>query len=306
MKRSLLIGCAVVIDLCVGDPRAMPHPVSWIARMITVTEPVARRIVERETAAGAILTFGVTGISGVAGAIAGSYAATSVVAAASALAIGSLLDHAKRIERELSAGRLDRAREALSLCVGRDTHGLDEHEIARAAIETLAESLCDGIISPLAYLAVFGCSGMAFYKAVNTCDSLIGHIEAPYTRFGRVAARLDDVVNFVPARIAALAIVLAAPAVNGSIVRSARTWLRDGGKHRSPNAGQPEAAMAGALSVRLGGTNSYDGRPVDAPLLGARYSAPRADDVRRAANVVFTASIAAAAVAIALCALIES
>jgi adenosylcobinamide-phosphate synthase len=217
------------------------------------------------------------------------------VIAASTLACGSLLDHAARVRDALETGDLGAARRELARFVGRDTRELGEAEIAGAAIESLAESTCDGIVAPLCYLAAFGLRGAFAYKAINTLDSLIGHIEAPYTHFGRVAARLDDAANLLPARLAVMYIAVAA-ALCGEDGRGALGLaLRDGGKHRSPNAGQVEAAMAGALGVRLGGRRTYDGVVYEAPVIGASLAAPRAEDVRRAMRLVFVANLCAIA-----------
>ena len=147
--------------------------------------------------------------------------------------------------------------------VGRDTRHLDADEISRAVVETVAESCSDGVIAPLFYMAIGGVPLAMAYKTINTLDSMIGHADERYFYFGKVAARLDDAVNFLPSRLTALGITATAAIVAGASSATALdTWLRDGMKHKSPNAGQPESAMAGALQVRLGGENSYKGEPV--------------------------------------------
>jgi adenosylcobinamide-phosphate synthase len=168
--------------------------------------------------------------------------------------------------------------------VGRDTGSLDVTEISRAVIETPAESACDGIVAPLFWLAAGGVPAALSYKAINTLDSMIGHPEPPYRYFGRAAAKLDDAANFIPARLTALAIVAAAlfrsrDGEGQDAWRALQVWRRDGNLHASPNAGQSEAAMAGALGVRLGGANSYDGHPHITPLL---YGEGRPASVRDA------------------------
>jgi adenosylcobinamide-phosphate synthase len=190
-----------------------------------------------------------------------------VLLAWTALATRSLLDEADAVIRALEENDLNLARRRLARIVGRDTAHLNESEIARAVIETLAESTCDGIVAPLFWLAAGGVSCAMSYKAINTLDSMIGHPEPPYRYFGRVAARLDDVANLIPARLTALGIVTAARLQGLDAARARQIWRRDGNKHASPNAGQSEAAIAGALGVRLGGASSYDGHPHDAPLL---------------------------------------
>jgi adenosylcobinamide-phosphate synthase len=169
-----------------------------------------------------------------------------------ALAQRSLLEHYRPILSALSRGNLPAARQALSMIVGRDTAALDEAGIARAAIESLAESFCDGVIAPLFWLVVLGLPGIWAYKAINTADSLVGHIEEPLRDFGCASARCDDFANLIPARLSGVLICLAGAG-------GWRVLWRDHGRHASPNAGWPEAAMAGALDVRLAGPIAYDG-----------------------------------------------
>jgi adenosylcobinamide-phosphate synthase len=170
--------------------------------------------------------------------------------------------------KALRAGDIELARERLSRIVGRDTAALDEAEIVRGAIETVAENLSDAVVAPLFYLALAGPVGMAAYKAVNTMDSMVGYRSERYREFGRFAARADDIANFVPARITA-ALICACAVLPGFRTRDAfRIALRDGASQPSPNAGWPEAAAAGALGVRLGGLNFYHGVPAPKPPLG--------------------------------------
>jgi adenosylcobinamide-phosphate synthase len=213
-----------------------------------------------------------------------------VLLAWTALATRSLLDEAQAVIRALEAGDLDLARRKLARIVGRDTADLDATEISRAVIETLAESACDGIVAPLFWLAAGGVRWAIAYKAINTLDSMIGHREAPYRYFGRAAAQLDDAVNFIPARLTALCIVAAAKFQGLDAGGARRIWRRDGDNHSSPNAGQSEAAMAGALGVQLGGQSFYNGHPHHAPLLYAE--APRASlrDAKAAWSLVAVVS----------------
>jgi adenosylcobinamide-phosphate synthase len=217
------------------------------------------------------------------------------------LATGSLLSESGSVVSALESGRLQQARDSLSMIVGRDTEQLGESEIARAVIETVAEGLCDGVIAPLLYLAIGGVPLALAYKAVNTLDSMIGHPEYPYTYFGRFAARCDDAASFLPARLTALAIVMAASICSGSAQDATRTWLSDGHKHPSPNAGQSEAAMAGALQVRLGGTNYYQGKPSHKPILGQRFPPPTTFDARRSLRFARVASAVAFAATLVWC-----
>jgi adenosylcobinamide-phosphate synthase len=179
------------------------------------------------------------------------------------------------------------ARQRLARIVGRDTHKLDVCEINRAIIETAAESCSDGVIAPLFYMAVGGVPLSMAYKAINTLDSMIGHTDQRYLYFGKAAARLDDLVNFLPSRLTALGIMATAAIVEGANPATALdTWLSDGMKHKSPNAGQPESAMSGALQVRLGGENFYKGESAEAPLIGERFSRPSTRQAKRAIRIV--------------------
>jgi adenosylcobinamide-phosphate synthase len=188
------------------------------------------------------------------------------IAAWPALAQRSLWQHVDAVALALDTGDLASARLAVAKIVGRDTMALDRSGVARAAIESLAESFCDGIAAPWFWLVLGGPAGIWIYKATNTADSLIGHREAPWGPFGWAAARLDDLLNWVPARLAGVLLCLVAG-------RGWRTLWRDHGAHASPNAGWSEAAMAGALGVRLGGPVSYDGALADKPWLGQGGSA---------------------------------
>ena len=274
------------LDLLLGDPEWLPHPVRWFGFLTRVGEPCLRPLVrgpQSEILAGAVLTGCVASAGWALGRP--KNATWQVLLAWTALATHSLLKKAHAVIRALEADDLELARTRLARIVGRDTGHLDETEISRAVIETLAESACDGIVAPLFWLAMRGVSGAMSYKAViNTLDSMIGHPEPPYRYFGRVAARLDDALNFVPARLTAVGIVAAARLQGLDAGCAFRIWLRDGDKHASPNAGQSEAAMAGALGVCLGGASSYDGHLRKAPFLNSRGRA-RLDSRRQSGNV---------------------
>lgn len=195
-----------------------------------------------------------------------------------ALAQRSLFDHVRAVGERIDAGDLPGARAAVAMIVGRDTAELDESGVARAAIESLAESFCDGIAAPLFWLLLFGLPGVWAYKAVNTADSLIGHREARWRAFGWAAARIDDLANWIPARAAGVLICLAGDG-------GWRILRRDARKHASPNAGWPEAAMAGALGLRLGGPIAYDGVMHDKPWIGNGTSKAGGEEIDRALAV---------------------
>jgi adenosylcobinamide-phosphate synthase len=194
------------------------------------------------------------------------------------LAQRSLFDHVRPVARRLAERDLPGAREAVGRIVGRDVDNLDAAGVARAAIESLAESFCDGVVAPLFWLLVGGLPGLWIYKAVNTADSLIGHRESRWRAYGWAAARLDDVLNLVPARISG--VMLCIVGAGGW-----RTMLRDHGKHASPNAGWPEAAMAGGLGLRLAGPLRYDGVVLDKPWIGSGRIDATGDDIDRALHL---------------------
>ena len=263
------------------------HPVMWIGTGLSVLE---RRWNRPEFAPGVRRGLGLLSVALTAGAAiaAGGLAQRAVRPARTGLAIGALLavpglaqrslrEHVEAVLRPLQAGDLPQARSALARIVGRDTAGLDERGVARAALESLAESFNDGVVAPAVWLALAGLPGLYAYKAVNTADSLIGHMEPRWRAFGWAAARLDDVMNLAPARLAGALIALAGG-------EGWRIMLRDARRHASPNAGWPEAAMAGALGVRLGGPASYDGVETARPWLG-EGAAPSAADLERGLQV---------------------
>jgi adenosylcobinamide-phosphate synthase len=281
------LSLAYALDLLAGDPEWFPHPVRGFGALARWGERWLRQRADgrrEELLAGAALTGSVVTLAWGLGRPPNP--AWQVLLAWTALATRSLLSEASAVIRALEAGDLELARHRLARVVGRDTRHLERSEISRAVIETLAESACDGIVAPLFWLAAAGVPGAMAYKAVNTLDSMIGHWEPPYRYFGRAAARLDDAANFFPARLTALGIVAAARVQGLNAARARRIWRLDGNQHASPNAGQSEAAMAGALGVRLGGASSYDGKLHDAPLLNAEGRPASVRDARAALTTV--------------------
>ena len=306
---NILVAAAALIDASVGDPPAWPHPVRAFGALIARGEPSMRSRFPAtpagERVAGALLAGSVMTLAfGASWLVQRAVRRTvphiafslEAILAASTLATRDLLTHVGRVERSLQAGNIVQARVHLSHIVGRDTAALDAGAIAGAAIETLAESLCDGIVAPLFYLSFGGLPFAMLFKAVSTLDSMIGHREAPYTTFGSFAARCDDALNFIPARIAALTLTGLAPITQGSSLHTLRCIYDDANSHPSINAGYPETAMAAALGVRLGGAVTYDGVHVERPVLNARGNTPSLEDLHDAISLVALAATAFSAV----------
>ncbi len=309
------IVAACALDAAIGDPRTLPHPVRWMGSVSSYVHrrvrgfgigPLALR------AAGVLVALGLPATVFVCGwaLIAGGAAiqqwmgqAIGICLASTTLAWKDLIDHARAVSSALKAGSLEQARQAVGLIVGRDTEHLSETEVVRAAVESVAESACDGIIAPLMFLVVGGPPLALAYKAVSTLDSMIGHRDEPYREFGWASARLDDVANWIPARITAWLITAAAGLVLLSakaVKQSGAILLRDGDKHPSPNSGRPEAAMAGALGVQLGGVNYYGGHRHERPVLGDGGAPLSARHVDQAESIVTVAYLMAIAISVRL------
>jgi adenosylcobinamide-phosphate synthase len=258
---GLLTG--VALDLALGDPQWMPHPVRGIGWLARVLEGPLRATGLPLRLAGLLFWILVVGSTAAAVwvTVRPGYVWCSVYWIWSLLACRDLDVESGRVIRALSGNDLPEARKWLSWIVGRDTATLDEPEVIRATIETVAENLGDGVIAPLFWLAIGGPVGMAAYKAVNTLDSMVGYRNERYCEFGWASARMDDLANFIPARLAAVLVWIAALLPGFDAQRAVRVTLRDGGSQPSPNSGYPEAAVAGAMGVQLGGVNYYQGKP---------------------------------------------
>ena len=277
-STTALLIAAFLLDLAVGDPPWLPHPVVLMGRVVSQGERMLRSGRPRsDFLSGVVVSVLLVALSaGVAWIIISlfqalplwlSFIATAALASTT-VATRGLLDAVKSIETPLRAGDLAAAREKLSHIVGRETAHLDRNKILTASLESLAESTCDGIVAPLFYLFLGGVPLAMAYKAVSTLDSMIGYRSERYFYFGKFAARLDDLANFLPARLTAGFIVIAAAAMRLNPARVGRIAWRDRSCHPSPNAGYPEAAFAGAFGVRLGGPSVYFGQEVGKPYLG--------------------------------------
>lgn len=274
------LGVAYAADLVVGDPERVPHPVRWIGRLISWVEAIlydGKASPWTQKAAGTLfwmlVLLGVTsGALAMLGLLAHMHPVLGTVAliwlSYTTIATRSLHVESRRVAHALEAGDLPSARGALSRLVSRDTDELDEKGIVRALLETVSENLSDGIVAPMIYLALGGPVLAIAYKAVNTMDSMVGYQNERYQHFGWFAARADDWANWIPSRICTLLIALAAACMRLDWRQSLHVARRDGRKMKSPNAGYPEGAAAGALGIQLGGASVYFGRVVEKPTLG--------------------------------------
>lgn len=295
--------CGFVIDLFLGDPAWMPHPVVFMGRCISALEKLLRRIFPQtstgELAAGAVLAavlpLGTLAFAGLCvwglGLVHPVFSfCLQVLWCWQALAVKGLRQESENVRRALVTGTLDDARKAVSRIVGRDTAALSREGVIRAAVETVAENFSDGVVAPLFWMLIGGAPLALAYKAVNTMDSMVGYKNDRYLYFGRAAAKLDDAANWLPARLAALLLVAAAPLTGQNAGRAFALWRRDRRKHASPNSAQTESAMAGALGVRLAGPASYFGRVLEKPWIGDDTRPIEPQDITRANRMLYVGS----------------
>ena len=290
---TVKIAAGFLLDLLFGDPYSFPHPVRFIGRFITLLESILRKL-KYDKFAGILLTLITVSLT---------YAATYYLSAVSVIieivliytifSARCLANEAISVYRALENNDLAEARRRVSFLVSRDTAGLDEKAIIRAAVETVSENIVDGVISPMFYLFLGGAPlGMA-YKAASTLDSMVGYKNAKYIKFGWASARLDDVLNFIPARITAFVLLPAAAFVCRMSARNSfRIALRDRLKHSSPNSAHAEAAVAGALGCRLGGPSKYFGAIVDKPFIGDELKKIDKEDIVKSVKLMYAASVA--------------
>jgi adenosylcobinamide-phosphate synthase len=304
--RSRSIGTAagmlagVALDFMIPDPRK-GHPVAGFGQAAGALE---RRVYADARSSGTVFTATSVGVV-VAGAAlvnrVSGRALPAVTAAATWAVLGgrSLRTEARAVESRLESGDLPAARERLTHLVGRDPSNLDENEISRAVIESVAENTCDAVVAPLFWGAVAGLPGLVGYRAVNTLDAMVGHRSPRYEKFGWASARLDDVANYVPARLSAGLIAAVSPSVLAEPAKVLRIVRRDGRRHPSPNSGMSEAAFAGALNRQLGGTNTYAGRVDERPVMGDGPPVTVAD-ISRARRLATATTIAAGGAAVGI------
>ncbi len=315
MYHMSALAIGIALDLAIGDPHNLPHPIRAIGRLISALERRLYDDGERGNITNGAILWTVTAgvcLAVTAGITAGCYmlspyagAAAEVILTFYIMAAGSLRSECMKVYDKLSSNNAEGARKSLSMIVGRDTENLDEAGMIRAAVETAAENTSDGVIAPLVFTALFGPAGGMLYKAINTMDSMIGYNNEHYRYFGRTAAKADDIANFIPSRMSALFMITASFILSlfsdrFSGTDAVRIWKRDRRNHKSPNSAQTESVCAGALGVRLGGLSYYGGMPSEKPYIGDDTRPIENEDIRRSLALMNTAEIIAALVIFAM------
>ncbi len=303
------IGIAFLLDIMIGDPRWFPHPVRMIGVCIEYCEKVLRRLIPSKQVGGIFLTFII---------VIGTYLVTyqlliffyeirwslgilvSIIIIFFSLSTRDLLRETGNVLKALKSGNLKTARKNLSRIVGRDTQNLSEEQIATGCIETSAENIVDGIIAPLFYAFIGGPALAMAYKSINTLDSMVGYKNDRYIDFGRASAKLDDVANYIPARIAAVVLPIASYLCGANYSNSVKILKRDGRKHPSPNSGIPEAAIAGALGIRLGGPSVYNDVRSDKPFIGDPQRNVSFHDISSTSKIVVVSAIISVVIGISV------
>lgn len=292
-----------ILDLIFGDPYWMPHPVRFIGNLISILEKVIRRFMPKtkrgEYIGGIILTVMVVSISMVIPLVIilmaksiNTYLALTVETfmCYQILATKSLKVESMKVYDELAKNDLPSARKAVSMIVGRDTKDLTFSGVAKAAVETVAENTSDGIIAPMIFIAIGGAPMGFFYKAINTMDSMVGYKNEKYMNFGRFAAKLDDVVNYLPARISAYQMILSSFFLRYDYKNAFKIYKRDRYNHESPNSAQTESVCAGALDVQLAGNAYYFGKLYEKPTIGDDIREINYDDIKKANRLLYCTS----------------
>ena len=317
---------AYVVDIIIGDPRRFPHPVVVIGKLISSLEDKIRRKIPPnpplekggiegfKKKSGIILCFAVViPVYFIAlGIVEGCLlinplfgAIITVLLASMTLATRSLYDESKVVLNALNRGDIKEARKSLSMIVGRDTENLDEQGICRAVIETVSENLSDGIVAPMFYLALGGVPLAMAYKAVNTLDSMVGYKNERYADIGWFSAKMDDIWNWIPARLTGFIIVAVSFILRLNWSDSWKIMRRDGRNHSSPNSGISEAAVAGSLGIQLGGENRYFGEIVRKPTIGDKIKEVEKRDIKKVWVIMFASSLSMAALCVLTLWLIE-
>lgn len=300
MYSLLAVVLGFGIDLIVGDPHSIPHPVIFIGKLISAIEKVVRKIfpktVRGENVAGGILWLLVVVISTAVPALllwlcyglnTWLGLALESIMCWQILATKSLKDESMKVYAALKTGNIEKSRYAVSMIVGRDTARLDDKAVARAAVETVAENTSDGIVAPMLFLAIGGAPLGFFYKAVNTMDSMLGYVEMPYKNIGLVPAKMDDIVNYIPARLSALVMLAAGWLMTLDVKNGWRIFKRDRYNHASPNSAQTESVCAGLLGLRLAGDAWYHGELHKKKFIGDALQEIEYEDIPRSCRLLY-------------------
>ncbi|WP_333652709.1 adenosylcobinamide-phosphate synthase CbiB [Dissulfurispira sp.] len=318
--HPLILLLAFLLDLAIGDPGWLPHPVRIIGSAIAKTEVILRRYLKtplQEKSGGVLLVIMiVVPVFGIAFFIQKIIVSNTpslhysinalglivlIYLTSTTIAVRELINSARIVIESVKNKDIESAKSNLGMIVGRDTGNLSEKGILKATIETLSENLSDGIIAPLFYLAIGGLPLAMAYKAINTLDSMVGYKNDKYKNFGWAAARLDDIANYIPARISGILIVIVSFFVSRSLFTvhcSLKTMINDGRKHLSPNAGIPEAAIAGALGVKLGGPSTYNGIEIQKPYIGMEKTGNYLIASEKAMDIIKVSSLIGTGIAV--------
>lgn len=308
-ERIIVLCICFILDIIIGDPYWLWHPVRGIGKAIELSEKILLKVfrikegrendIRKKLIAGGIMAIAVIFVS-VAVPFVILYLAEKIntylkivvecIMCYEMLAMKSLKTESMKVYNALKGGSVENARAAVSMIVGRDTKRLDEEGIIKAAVETVAENTSDGVIAPLIYMMLFGPLGGFFYKAVNTMDSMVGYKNDRYYYFGRVAAKLDDILNYIPSRISAIFMIIAAFILKMDYKNALYIFKRDRYNHASPNSAQTEAVCAGALSVQLAGDAYYFGKLYKKPTIGDYKRSVEAEDIKRANYLLYGTS----------------
>ena len=295
-----ILPAAFALDIMLGDPHYLPHPVRWLGKAIEILEPPFRRFRFNLIFSGALYAVAL---------IIGTWLLTFLVLAAAyrvhpffktlldiiliyyCISVRSLNDAAMEVKQCLQQQQVQAAKKKVAMIVGRDINNYKEKGLARATVETVAENLVDGVTAPLFFAALGGAPLALAYKMTNTLDSMVGYKSDTYQQFGKASARIDDVLNYIPARLTVPVVALAAQILARRGEWSLKTAVCEGTHHASPNAGYPEAAFAGALALRLNGPNYYNGKLVDKPYIGVRFGHSAPGHIKKACDIMLLSSV---------------
>ncbi|MBF0302369.1 MAG: cobalamin biosynthesis protein CobD [Desulfamplus sp.] len=305
---------AYILDMIFGDPRWLPHPVVWMGNAISFFEPYFRRFTKNQFVTGLLFAiFLISSSWGLAFALIKIFSmihpfagiAVEVILMFFCLSARTLEKAASEVDSALNNQKTDNCLEAarikVSMIVGREVKYLDETGVIKAAIETVAENFVDGFLSPICFALVFGVPAAVAYKMINTLDSMVGYKNDKYILFGKASAKIDDVANFIPARISVVIISIAVSLISFKRgIVAFKTALKEGRDHKSPNSGYPEAAFAGALKIKLGGPNYYHGKLVEKPYIGKRFGNPGKGKIRMACELMLFSSLIAILITITI------